>query len=134
MIDAEELKRRYAAASDAELREARRLGSEAFRPEAWAVIQAELGRRQLRRERGRPRVRVHPREAARAAASREWTPGLLVGIVPAGIAAVAALRALGGVGMLNGRGGLAGPVVIFFSVWFGIALVVDWRRWFRGSR
>ena len=56
----------------------------------------------------------------------------MVGIVPAGVAAAGALRVMMHAGMA--RGVLMFTAVIFLCVWFGIALVIDWRRWWPGLR
>ena len=133
MSDFDALVRHYAAASDEELREARRLGPEAFRPEAWRVIQAELGRRQLPRQRDPSRERARVGAAGRAASGRRWTTGLLVGIVPAGMAVLVTVRAMAHA-QAGGRGTLRMLAVLFFIVWFGVALLVDWRRWWPGRR
>lgn len=139
MTDHDALVRRYATASDAELQEAARLGPSAYRPDAWRVIHAELSRRGLRARGGRGR------RAARHAGGRpptdpargEWTPGLAVGLVPAGVAAAGAARAMAHAGMAAGtgaRGLVVGAAVIFVAVWFGVALIVDRRRWWPGRR
>jgi hypothetical protein len=138
MMDEAVLARRYAEASDAELREAVAIAPAGFRPEAWRVIHAEAVRRHVGRQ-----VEPHrPMPAAPLGRTHgpnrdEWTPGLLTGIVPAGAAAMAAFRAMVDAGMGNGqgaRGVVMGVGVIFFVVWFGVALLVDWRRWWPGRR
>ena len=138
MTELERLTRRYAAAGDEELRDAVRVGPEGYRPEVWRVIHAEVSRRGLRTRGG---VRRGPARSAGAQLSRrpapEWTPGLLIGIVPAGVAAAGAFRVMAGVGMGGGRGSrglVIGTAVIFAGVWFGVALGVDWRRWWPGRR
>ncbi|WP_284350399.1 hypothetical protein [Roseisolibacter agri] len=134
MSDPETLARHYAAAPDEELREARRLGPEAFRPEAWRVIQSELGRRQLRRVRERSPAVARPRGASRSAPEQGWTPGLLVGLAVAVLAVAGTLRLMIRGPVYGGRGSAQLLVLLFFIVWFGTALIVDWRRWWPGRR
>ena len=132
MNDAESIARHYANASDEELREARRLGPDAFRPEAWVAIQSELGRRHL------PRTPGHPRRARQAANAfvrqqAKWTPGLTVGAFVATGVTLAALVAMPF--LIGGRRRLGVPIGLFLAVWFGTALLIDWRRWWpRGRR
>ena len=133
MTDDASLSCLYSAASDEELREAARIGPDGYRPEAWRVIHEELTRRGLRTASGgRGAARRAAPDAPSARGRRRWTPGLVVGIVPAGAAAVGALRVMMHTGMA--RGVLIFTAVIFFCVWFGIALVIDWRRWWPGWR
>jgi hypothetical protein len=134
MFDLEALTRRYAAASDEELREAEGIGPGGYRAEAWRVIHAELVRRGLRRaDAERPKVSNVGWVAGGRAPRDEWTAGLFVGIVPAGLAAVAAFRALIAP-VRMGRLIVYGPIIVFFGVWFGIALLVDLWRWRRGRQ
>lgn len=58
---------------------------------------------------------------------------MMAGFLPAIVAVMAATRRWGPVA-LDQRGTLARLVAIFFGVWGGIALLVDWRRWWPGRR
>ena len=128
--DLDSLVRRYANASNAELREAQSLGSEAYTADAWRVIQEEVRRRGIRlgrRERRRlVRARIRDHRAS-------WTPGLAVGIIPATVATAFAFQRMLHAGMLRGpRGGGLGVIIgLFLLVWFGIALLVDLPLWLR---
>ena len=127
VTELERLTQLYADAGDEEIREALRQGPEAYRPEAWQLILAESLRRGLRR---RSAVRSSGKPAPQN--RYEWTPGLLVGLVAAGAVAIWVFRLMVRSG--GGRGVLQASAAVFLVTWFGVALAVDWRRWWPGQR
>ena len=130
----EDLVRRYADATDDELREARSLGKDSYRPEAWSVIQAEIRRRGESFQPGRPR---HLRTFRTKKGSGRWTTGLTLGLLVAVPLVAETARRMYQAGMFGGRRPRGGPAVLialFVVVWFGVALFYDLTRWLRHRR
>ena len=124
----DELERRYAEASDDELREASKLGKESYRPVAWNVIQAEIRRRG---DSFRPRSQSPIGRVRAGIRPAKWTTGLTLGLIIAVPLVIETFRRMVKAGVGGGPRGGGGWILfgIFVIVWFGVALLYDLSRW-----
>jgi len=131
MPSPQELAQRYAAYTDEELRTASDEGAAAYTAEAWAALRAELRRRRLHvpQLQGEPRPRPASGARPRRPTAR-WTLGLLIGLPVALVTTLYSARRLLLEAGFIGRGILLYLSGIFFIVLFGVALLVDFRRWY----